>query len=293
VISIFLTGNIHAVISSLKTTFMHRRVKRLEVISLEIEKRITASTNCTGVQSFLDSTLFWTLDLFAMFGSNAYVCLFLLIMIASVTVTDTANVAIYSVKSQEEGGKKVALTFDDGPHGTLTPLLLDVLRDRKAKATFFVMGVKVALHKAVLERAQAEGHEIANHVWDHPVLTKMKLADVIDQISRTNEAIKDALGIIPKVMRPPYGNTNVRLNEFIQNKGNLSVVMWSFDTLDWQRPDPQKIVDVTVKKVRTGDIILCHDIHPGTIKVTLTTKTDTSIFLSILIFYYCCILNAC
>ena len=203
-------------------------------------------------------------------------CLFLLISLASFVVT---HAAIYFVKPQEEGQKNIALTFDDGPHGTLTPLLLDVLKERNAKATFFVMGVKVAKHKAVLERAHAEGHEIANHVWDHPVLTKITRNDVIDQLSRTNEAIKNTLGIIPKIMRPPYGNTNVKLNEFIQKTGNATVVMWSLDTLDWLRPDPKKIVNFTVRKAKIGDIILCHDIHPSTIEVTLTT-TDATILLS-------------
>ena len=191
------------------------------------------------------------------------------------TSFEVTHTAIYFVKPQEEGQKNIALTFDDGPHGTLTPLLLDVLRDRNAKATFFVMGVKVAKHKAVLERAHAEGHEIANHVWDHPVLTKITRADVIDQLSRTNEALKETLGIIPKIMRPPYGNTNGKLNEFIQKKGNVSVVMWSLDTLDWLRPDPKKIVNFTVRKVKIGDIILCHDIHPGTIEVKPTTTITT------------------
>ena len=193
--------------------------------------------------------------------------------------------AIYFVKPQEEGQKNIALPFDDGPHGTLTPLLLDILRDHNAKATFFVMGVKVLKHKEVLERAHAEGHEIANHVWDHPVLTKITLAAVVDQLSRTNDVIRNTLGIIPKIMRPPYGNTNGRLNDFIQKKGNVSVVMWSLDTLDWQRPDPKKIVNFTVRKVVIGDIILCHDIHPGTIKVKPITTDSTMSDLNLLLSY--------
>ena len=175
--------------------------------------------------------------------------------------------AIYSVKLKEEGQQMIALTFDDGPHGTLTPLLLDALKEKNAKATFFVMGIKIATHKSIIERAIAEGHEIANHVWNHPVLTKISKEAVFDQLLRTNIAIKEVLNIEPKVMRPPYGNTNGKLNAFIQDKGNLSVIMWSLDTLDWKRPPPQQIVDLTVSKVKSGDIILCHDIHPGTIEV--------------------------
>lgn len=178
-----------------------------------------------------------------------------------------ANPAIYSVKSQEEGKNYIALTFDDGPHAILTPRLLDALKEKGAKATFFVMGVKVLKHKTVLQRANAEGHEIANHVWNHPVLTKITYDSVYDQLWRTNDAIKSVLNIVPKTMRPPYGNTNAKLNSYIQQKGNMSVIMWSVDTLDWKRPEPKQIVELAVKRVKTGDIILCHDIHPGTIEV--------------------------
>ena len=183
--------------------------------------------------------------------------------------------AIYSVKLKEEGQQMIALTFDDGPHGTLTPLLLDALKEKNAKATFFVMGIKIAKHKSIIERAIAEGHEIANHVWNHPVLTKISKEAVFDQLIRTNVAIKEVLNIEPKVMRPPYGNTNGKLNAFIQDKGNLSVIMWSLDTLDWKRPPPKQIVDLTVSKVKSGDIILCHDIHPGTIEVLTRANAHT------------------
>lgn len=177
------------------------------------------------------------------------------------------NKAIYSVESQEDGKQNIALTFDDGPHGTLTPMLLTALQGLDAKVTFFIMGVKVVKHEAILRRAAAEGHEIANHVWNHPVLTKISYDEVYNQLVTTNEAIRSVLNVVPSIMRPPYGNTNAKLNEFIQNKGNLSVIMWSLDTLDWKRPNPQKIVDLVLTKAKAGDIILCHDIHPGTIQV--------------------------
>ena len=194
---------------------------------------------------------------------SSIVFLAILVIIGSVV----SNNAIYSVKLPEDSPQMIALTFDDGPHGTLTPKLLDILKEKKASATFFIMGVKVAKHKSIIERAITEGHEIANHVWNHPVLTKISKEAVFDQLFRTNMAIKEILGLEPKTMRPPYGNTNGKLNAFIQEKGNLSVIMWSLDTLDWKKPPPQQIVDFTVKKVKTGDIILCHDIHPGTIEV--------------------------
>jgi len=176
------------------------------------------------------------------------------------------EVAIYSIDSQLNNTKKIALTFDDGPHGTLTPLLLDVMKSKNAKVTFFAMGIKVAKHPLILKRAMAEGHEIANHIWDHKVLSKIPIESVYEQLQKTNTAIKKILNIEPKIMRPPYGNSNARLNNLIQNKGNLSVVMWSLDTDDWKRPKADVLIDYTMSKVASGDIILCHDIHPTTIK---------------------------
>jgi len=78
------------------------------------------------------------------------------------------------VPADADGTKYMALTFDDGPHQILTPRLLDILKEKKAKATFYVMGVKVVIHPEIVARAALEGHEIGNHVYDHPVLTKIK-----------------------------------------------------------------------------------------------------------------------
>jgi peptidoglycan/xylan/chitin deacetylase (PgdA/CDA1 family) len=178
----------------------------------------------------------------------------------------SAELSTISSFDEAKVGKRIALTFDDGPHGTLTPRLLDVLKQRKAKATFFVMGVKALMHPDILRRAHAEGHEIANHVWDHPVLSKIPREQVHDQIERTNTAIQSAISTAPKVMRPPYGNTNRGLNDFIFKNEKLKVVLWSYDTNDWKRPAPAEIVSKTVPKMKGGTVILCHDIHPGTIE---------------------------
>lgn len=131
--------------------------------------------------------------------------------------------------------KTIALTFDDGPHSILTPRLLDILKTKNIKVTFFVMGIKVVMHPEIIKRAFDEGHEIANHVWNHPVLTKIKREDVQTQIERTSQAIESITNKKPTTMRPPYGNTNNRLNNFIYNNDKLSVILWSFDTQDWKR----------------------------------------------------------
>lgn len=174
---------------------------------------------------------------------------------------------LYSFPANPEVQQKyVALTFDDGPHGVLTPLLLDKLNVTNTKVTFFVMGIKVVIHPDIVKRAVQEGHEIGNHVWDHPVLTKIPWEQTYNQIEKTSSAVFNATGYTPKVMRPPYGNTNRGLNNRIYSETKLPVVMWSLDTLDWTRPAPKDILKKVISKVKPGTIILCHDIHPGTIE---------------------------
>lgn len=171
---------------------------------------------------------------------------------------------VYSYNDKKVG-KTIALTFDDGPHGTLTPQLLDVLKAKNVSVTFFVMGIKAQLHPEIIKRAHEEGHEIANHAWDHPVLSKIPRETVTDQLKRTTEAIEKAIQATPKTMRPPYGNTNKGLNEYIFKNEKLQVIMWSLDTLDWKRPPVNEIISKTIQRVKPGAVILCHDIHPGTI----------------------------
>lgn len=137
--------------------------------------------------------------------------------------------------------KNIALTFDDGPHGILTPKLLDILNETNSKATFFIMGVKAHLHPNVLRRMVTEGHEIGNHGWNHPVMSKLTHDQVHQQLATTANAIQNVTDTTPTNMRPPYGNTNNKLNRYIAVKEKLGVIMWSLDTLDWQRPSPDTI----------------------------------------------------
>lgn len=181
-----------------------------------------------------------------------------------VTICEALQDVYYSIE-QKRDEKNIALTFDDGPHRYLTPKLLDVLKERKAKATFFVMGVKAITHPSIIKRAFNEGHEIANHVWDHPVLPKIPEAVLSEQLGKTNKAIYAAIDAMPQVMRPPYGNTNAKLNKNIAKNYNMTVIMWSYDTNDWKRPKSKDIVKYAIPQLKSGTVILCHDIHPGTV----------------------------
>ena len=122
--------------------------------------------------------------------------------------------------------------------------MLDVLKEFDAKATFFVMGVKVDMHPTILQRMLAEGHDIGNHGWDHPVMSRLAAPALHEQLNRTAEALRLATGgLVPALMRPPYGNTNGRLNRALTETEGQYVILWSLDVLDWRKPSPESIGD--------------------------------------------------
>jgi peptidoglycan/xylan/chitin deacetylase (PgdA/CDA1 family) len=162
-------------------------------------------------------------------------------------------------------GPFVAMTFDDGPHGTLTPKLLDLLAAHHMKVTFFVLGECVAQNPEVLRRAAREGHEIANHSWSHPNLGKMSDDSVRSQLQRTDDEIRSLIGTRPTLMRPPYGSITTRQKRWIHDQFGYRIIMWDVDPLDWKRPGAAVIRNRILKEARPGSIILSHDIHPQTI----------------------------
>jgi peptidoglycan/xylan/chitin deacetylase (PgdA/CDA1 family) len=142
------------------------------------------------------------------------------------------------------------------------------LKEKNAKATFYVMGVKVAIHPEIVARAAKEGHEIGNHVYDHPVLTKIKPQELEHQISATSTAIKSATGSAPRTLRPPYGNSNKKVNGEISSvKHNMDAVFWSFDTIDWKFPTKDEVLARAMKNIDNGAIVLAHDVHTNTIEM--------------------------
>jgi peptidoglycan-N-acetylglucosamine deacetylase len=159
----------------------------------------------------------------------------------------------------------VAMTFDDGPSAANTPRLLDMLKQRNIKATFFLIGQNVAANPDIVRRILAEGHEIGNHTWTHPQLSKLGDDRVTTEIAKTQEAIKEASGFTPTLLRPPYGAITPRQREWIENQFGLSVILWSVDPLDWKRPGPSVVTQRILSQARPGAIILSHDIHKQTI----------------------------
>jgi peptidoglycan/xylan/chitin deacetylase (PgdA/CDA1 family) len=166
------------------------------------------------------------------------------------------------------------MTFDDGPSATLTPKLLDLLAAHHIKVTFFVIGENVAEHPEIVARAAREGHEIGNHSWSHPNLAKMSDDGVRSQLQRTDDAIKNATGSRPTLMRPPYGSITAREKHWIHNDFGYRVILWDVDPLDWKRPGPAVVRNRILKETRPGSIVLSHDIHPGTIEAMPSTLDE-------------------
>jgi len=163
-------------------------------------------------------------------------------------------------------GPYIALTFDDGPSGKLTPKLLDLLAAHHIKATFFLIGENVAENPEIVAREVREGHEVANHSWSHPNFGKMGDDAVRSQIKRTGDAIKSAAGIGPTLLRPPYGSITARQKRWINQEFGYKIALWDVDPLDWRRPGPSIVCARIVRNTRAGSIVLAHDIHPGTIE---------------------------
>ncbi|MCB1360958.1 MAG: polysaccharide deacetylase family protein [Rhodobacter sp.] len=173
---------------------------------------------------------------------------------------------LVSLTHVQTNAPRVALTFDDGPHPTLTPMLLDILAHYRAKATFYVIGQNARRYPEILHRIVAEGHEIGNHSWSHPVLSRLGNASVLREIDRTQEIVWNTVGALPVTMRPPYGAFSHRQMQMLHDERALTTVVWSVDPEDWRRPGVNVVAQRMVRGARPGAVILAHDIHSPTIR---------------------------
>ncbi len=170
---------------------------------------------------------------------------------------------VYS--SVHVAGPYIAMTFDDGPSPVSTPKLLDMLKARGIKATFFLIGENVAAHPDIVKRIYAEGHEVANHSWSHPPLNRCSSEKFQHELNATNEAIQAATGFRPTLIRPPYGATNANLDRAMNEKYGMKVILWSVDPMDWRYRNSERVANYILTHTKAGDIILSHDIHPTTV----------------------------
>ncbi len=196
------------------------------------------------------------------------------------------------------GKKLLAITFDDGPHGTYTPKILDMLKEKGVNVTFFVLGenLQSAGQKAILKRESDEGHEIASHSYNHPDFKGLTADQIAEQLQKTDSVINEVTGKSPILFRPPYGS----YNQAISQQSQKAIVLWSIDSRDWDHISAKSIKNYAqangvsedaakeklindvifdgftytsggkeytnpsvVSQIRHGSILLFHDIHPA------------------------------
>lgn len=160
--------------------------------------------------------------------------------------------------------KCIALTFDAGP-GEDTPHLLDVLKEKKVHATFFLLGRNhVTKHPDTVRRIAAEGHEVANHTWSHKVLTDQEPDQIRAELEKTQDAVAAVTGKKPRLMRPPQGRTDDTVSDISKELG-LSQILWSATAKDYSTTDSALIEKRIVDQASKDGVILLHDIYKGTV----------------------------
>lgn len=177
----------------------------------------------------------------------------------SMVYTEVFDYDVVTNKKINNSDKLIALTFDDGPNYN-TIKVLDVLAKYNVKATFFVLGSKVKNNKKILKREYDSGMEIGNHTFNHLLLTKYKENVIKDEIDNTSSVIFEVTGRYPKLLRPSYG----AYNNAIKKIGDMPIIIWDIDTLDWKYHNSKRIASRVINKVKDGDIILMHDIYSAT-----------------------------
>lgn len=154
-------------------------------------------------------------------------------------------------------GRRIALTFDDGPASVFTEQILDILHERKVKATFFVCGKNVERYPNIVRRIKIEGHALGNHTYSHSFLYFRSRRFMADEIDRTQEVLEQVTGERSSIFRPPYGARWLGLVSVLRKRG-LRLVNWSDTGYDWNC-GTDEIVHQTLKRLQPGSIILLHD----------------------------------
>jgi len=168
-------------------------------------------------------------------------------------------------KTENTGTKKIAITFDDGPHPQYTEQLLDGLKERGVKATFFVTGEHAELHPDIIARMSEEGHLIGNHTYSHIQLNLTNREEFKKQLIKTNEIISEITGKEVLYVRPPYGTWDKKF----ETELNMFPVLWTVDPRDWCSDNAACIADTVVSKADENDIILLHDYYETSVTAAL------------------------
>ena len=195
-------------------------------------------------------------------------CILLFILLAAICIIglmQQQEVQTMGRTSGDEGNKKIALTFDDGPHPYYTEQLLKGLKERNAKVTFFITGKNAESYPEIVKKIYEDEHLIGNHTYNHTQLTSRNRESFKEEIIKTNEVIKAVTGEDVIYVRPPYGSWN----KDFEKELNMFPVLWTIDPLDWCSHDVSCIVKNVCAKVEENDIILMHDQYKTTVTAAL------------------------
>lgn len=154
--------------------------------------------------------------------------------------------------------KRIALTFDDGPHPSQTHRILEILGKYGVHATFFMVGINVEYYPEAAKEVLARGHEVGNHTYSHSHLKHLGETSLNREIGECEDALEDLCEYRPHLFRPPEGVLNAYV-EHCSELGDYSLILWSIDTRDWEVKNEHVIVERVLSQVQPGDIILMHD----------------------------------
>ncbi len=184
----------------------------------------------------------------------------MILLAVALSLTASGENIIYRAASGDK--KQIALTFDDGPHPTKTPQILDILNKYDIKATFFLIGKNIENYPDIVKREISEGHEIGNHTYSHAQLDKLTKADIEKEIREFETTLSSLCDYTPSIIRPPCGSFGNELKNAVE-KINYKIILWSIDTRDWSHTPADTIIDNILSKAKSGDIILMHDYITG------------------------------
>ena len=162
----------------------------------------------------------------------------------------------------------VALTFDDGPTTSHTTALLKALKTADVKATFFIWGQRAQQNPALLKDEAEAGMWIANHTYTHPHLPQGTEQSMRDELTKTQNVIKEITDQTPNLFRPPYGETNATLKA-VEAEMDLTEILWDVDSQDWNNATTEQIVQAS-GNLKAGQVI---------VQINATDKTQVDIFI--------------
>lgn len=186
-------------------------------------------------------------------------------MMNSRTETAGSQNADHVSDPKTEIKKRIALTFDDGPHPVYTKKLLEGLAVRQVTATFFVIGKNIPGNEDLIWKMKEEGHLIGNHTYDHVKICDLTGTQACKQVEKTSNLVQEITGEYTEFVRPPFGEWNTSM----ECSFTMIPVMWDVDPLDWTTQNTAEVVQKVIDSVQENDIILLHDCYDSSVEAAL------------------------